>query len=226
MIVLQTVRGPQIVVGLGSKRRVDAHPIMDPERIFVGKLADLRRRCSSPIPGEEPEYQALMMAPLLRDFLFKPSIVDRVKRMQEAKDGGKRFKISFRCVPLTALGSLGLPEPDLHMAADGFAWVDAASPAYVQALPLDGFLKATVGFVKGDSLSVYDLVEYLANAAGAVHYEDPADRTKGNRPVVAAFHDAVAVQGLGAALYALMGVARVVVEGLQPLADAATQVHA
>ena len=193
---------------------------LDAERIFLNKLDDLERRVTGAHVGGDHEYEVLMAAPLLREFLFKPSIVDRVNA-----DPARRLRIVFRCVPVDPLPP-ELPHPLMHLAALGFAMFDQVQPAHRREVGLDAFLKARVGFIhpqgadEPTAITVYDLVDYLANAAGGIHYEPPEDRTGGNRPAVHVLHEALEIQGLSAALYSLVGVGRATVGALQPLAEA------
>ena len=188
---------------------------MDPEDLFLHKREDLLRRIDpTTMPPSLPdaEYRVLMASPLLRELLLS-SLVDRVNRPH-------RVKITYRCVPLTPMKDLGLPVPDLHLAAAGFALVDQVNPQFVQTLAVEQFLKATVGTVGEHVLTVYDLVEYAANAAGGTHYDPTPKADKPKRTVVDDLNNYVRLNGFQAALHALMSIGEVVVVGLEPLAQA------
>lgn len=214
MLRVHTLYGTRIVIGWGRTRSPEGHPIMDLDELFLHKFRDLERRCSgdpNAFPDEQPEYRLLMAAPLLREFLFQRKIAGPLLREHN-------LRLRFRCVPLERMDVLwGLPTPVLDLAADGFAMVDSVNPAFVRDLSIDQFLKAPVGFVAGGAVTVYDLVDYVANAAGGVHYDE---HDKEQRPVVRKLHEALAVNGIGAALYAVAGIGRVTVAALQPVVTA------
>ena len=201
-----------MVISFGPFRPLGSHPIMDPEQIFLFKLEDLRARCEQPPAASDPrEYTVLMAAPLLRDLLISsPPLAHRVNR-------DHRLKLSFRCVPLESLTAKGLPEPEFHTAALGFAMADLAAPEFVQELPLEAFLGAPVAFLQGREISVRDLIDYVANAAGGVHF---GSKDKRRRSTVDEFNNWVRLNGYQPALYTLMAIGQVTVAALEPLAGA------
>lgn len=200
-----TMAGVELLIG-----GVPRPSIMDPHRVFLHKHADLARRsAATKIDGEDAEYTALMAAPLVREFLMgSPSIVDLVN--------DSRTRIRYRFVPL---GNPPITN-DLAFQAvlDGFDPDTApGSPTTVEA-GRDRLLKARIGALGDPAIhvTVRDVVDFTANAAGGVHI---GDIDRGNRRVVAALNNSATVNGYENVIYMLMAIGRVVVTGLQPLAD-------
>lgn len=84
----------------------------------------------------------------------------------------------------------------------------------VRTLNLDKFLREMVMIINGEKISVRDLIDYVANAAGAVHFGNPE---KGKRALLAALDQELGIGGMEAAPKTLIGVGRIVVDAFEPL---------
>jgi hypothetical protein len=186
---------------------------MDPDHIFVRKTEDLRwrTRLETLSSTGDGNYEVLMAAPLLRELLMgHPSPMNLANREH-------RMKIRFQVAEEPGLEDIA-NNPDLILFARG----DSMCPGYpfpdypIKSLTLDQFLSELTMVVKGNAISVRDVIDYTAHAAGGVHFGNPQ---KGNRAFVEAANQAAALGGLGAAMRSLAAIGRITVDGLQPLVD-------
>lgn len=185
---------------------------MDPQLVFLFKHRELERRCSraavsAPQPGPATEYEVLMAAAPLRDLLF-----GEPQPLLHLANRTHREQILFACSPLER--EPGEPGDGQAMSLDGF---EGRMRGPTQHLSLHKFLAAPVAHVDGTELSVRDIVDYAAHAAGAVHF-GRVDTNK--RPQVALMERYAEVQGIDWVLYQLAAIGRVVARALRPLAGA------
>jgi hypothetical protein len=172
-----------------------------PEVLFVRNIDGLRAIL------KEPSADRLFdSAHLLRQLL-----VDGNPILHQANRAA-RLKITF-FVNRVQPDPPGLPEPVFRQIAEGI------SPSLVpkpepQALNLDGFLRHPVLQIQGDWATVRDIIQNVANYAGAVHKSTPdTPMTKS----LEAVGRAIEVGGVPSVLRSLFGIIDVAVRGCEPL---------
>jgi hypothetical protein len=74
-----------------------------------------------------------------------------------------------------------------------------------------------VMIVQGDVLTVRDLLDYVANAAGAVHFGNP---TKDKRPILRELDQHITLGGVDTSLRCLLAVCWITRDALDPLVKA------
>lgn len=184
---------------------------MEPDRVFVRKLDDLRTRTdqSNLAAAADADYDILMAAPLLRELLLgDPPLIHTVNRT-------RRLKIRFEVVSRSPYEDAVLADRPVFYARANAFYPKAKLPTdVVRAVSLDEFLREMVIVSQGSVITVRDLIDYIANAAGAVHFGDPR---KDKRPILAALDQQLKLGGVETTLRCLLGVAWVVLDALDPL---------
>jgi hypothetical protein len=184
---------------------------VQPDQVFVHKVEDLRARsdprCLRTV--EHPDYEVLMAAPLLRELLMgSPPLIHLVNRE-------RRQKIFFEVGSMPAYEAAVLEHSPVFFArVDGFYPGQSPPAAIVNSINLNQLLGETIMVVQGKNISVRDLIDYVSNAAGAVHFGDP---TKHSRATLADVEKELGLGGLDAPLRCLLGIGQVVAAGLSPL---------
>ena len=185
-------------------REIGAH-MMLAEWLFVETVADLRDRSHD--PASRSRYELLGIAPLLRKLLTDRGdpLLATVKRARHGIASG--FRIRPWQVPGSTVESLNylirLSGPELVG--------DAAS----NVLTADQFLAARVGMIKGQDLSVKQVIRYYAHAEGGVHFGDPDEdgqEAMSSMAPVLLGHTTGQIEVLGY-------IGQVVVDALTPLCD-------
>jgi hypothetical protein len=169
---------------------------------FRGSLQTLRRarrrsRCARRTPGRGSVQKLL---------LDDTRLVDAVNRSRRIK---YRFRANERQPP---------DDPSLVFWSiqDGLD-PDTAAPLRtnnVRDLTRDKFLAVTIMVVRGERLTVADVLRYLANVAGAVHSGSP---TTTKEMALASLASSIQVGGYTPEVRSLLAVARVVTKALQPI---------
>jgi hypothetical protein len=174
---------------------------MDADQLFIATLDDLEARSE---PGRD-EYNVLGTAALLRKLLLDSSrLVDIVNRQRRIRI---RYVANRRQPPTD-------PPPIFWSVQDGLDPTTARPGSQPEELSLDQLLSVTIIRVEGVDLNVRDVVDYLANVAGAVHIGQP--RTA-QHAALASVEASISVGGYPPAVRSLLAVARVVSRALQPL---------
>ena len=177
---------------------------MDRNELFLRTLEDLRTRITT---GRRDEYQAIGLAALLRKLLLDDHpLIDQVNRKH-------RIRLRF----VTALPA-SMTEDDLPLAPP------PGAPPFVRGLKevtKDGLLSRFAAWVAPHAYTVRDLILYVANIKGAVHAGRARDA--GDDALVVA-GDEIEIAGFDPAVYALFGIAEVVLDGLEPLRVAVASV--
>jgi hypothetical protein len=186
------------------------------ERIFVAKVRDLRRRTNNDWlqAQEDPSYELFMAAPLLRELLMgdPQAQIHLVNR-------DRRLKIRFDVRRAADYDEL-FDDPDVtfYAIARGLYPGDGSPGSPVEkSLTLDQFLAERIVVMPGRAvLSVRDVIDYVANAAGAVHF---GDRTRDNRAVVEAVAAFMEFGYGNLVLETMIAIAKVTADALEPLVD-------
>ena len=179
---------------------------MDADDLFLATLDDLASRASA----GRSTYDVLQIAGLLRKLLLDDTrLVDAVNRSRRVK---YRFRANERQAP-------GDPSLVFWSIQDGLD-PDTAAPFRtnnVRDLTRDKFLAVTIIVVRGERLTVADVLRYLANVAGAVHIGSP---TTSKELALASLASSIQVGGYSPEVRSLLAVARVVTKALQPIRHA------
>jgi hypothetical protein len=190
---------------------------LDPRRVFIRKVEDLRLRVDSARlqTALDPDYEVLMASPLLRELLMgEPPLCHLINRHY-------RLKIRFEVARKPAYERLVLQDrPIFYARGDGLFPGTATPGSETATLNLEKFLREMVMLVQGEPVSVRDLIDYVANAAGAVHFGDP---TKGKRALLIELDKGLGIGGMEATPKTLIAVGHIVVAGLQPLVEKAEE---
>jgi hypothetical protein len=174
--------------------------MFSPEDLFIRNLDRLKAVL------KQPSADGLLeSAALLRQLLLDENpLLHQVNREV-------RIKISF-LVNRSPAYPPGL-EPDIEIIADGIAPSLARIPS-PQEVNLDGLFRQTVLKINGQSATIRDVVQYVANYAGAVHKSTPdTPLTKS----LEAVGQSLQLLGAPSVLTSLRGIIDIVVRGCQPL---------
>jgi hypothetical protein len=182
---------------------------MQADQLFLRTLEDLDRRT---MVGDE--YEALLAAGLLRKLLLdEVPLVHQVNRY-------RRERIRFRINGETPLESAILEDGPVFWAISDAIDPDAF-PALGLSVPvdakLDQFLARTVMVVRGERLSVGDLIKQVAHIDGAVHKGRPANAREELLDEMSGF---MFFRDLPSTVHHVQLIGRIVVRGLTPLRDA------
>ena len=179
---------------------------MDVDTLFIRTLDDLSTRLAS-----DDEYTLLMAAPLLRKLLLdSDSLLNQVNRSRRLKI---MFKINSKSPYDTALAKLGAPffsseedaiDPELDLPP---------GMRNEMQVKLDGLLKREVLMISGDTVTIRDLIDQLANIEGGVHSGKPDDKQK----VLQAVSQRIYIGGLPAGVRQVRAIIRIVLRGLAPV---------
>lgn len=177
---------------------------MNPDRLFLHKCDRLARLLQSRVEAEH-----LDIAGIIRQLLLdKHSLVDTVNR--------SGLTIEFE------IGSL----PPLDRSETGEVWMqvlaDAIDPYHrsgerkpnLVTITRNAFARHPIAELKGEKITIKDVVKYAANIAGGVHH-DP--RTTHDYKVVEALSELSTIEGMPSTTKQLNPLARVVMRGLRPL---------
>jgi len=179
--------------------------------VFVLKVQDLRARMTvKAAEVENVEFEILMASPLLRELLIgDPPLMVTANREHH-------LKVRFAVARMTALEELQLKDGAVFLArGDGLYPGTALPNAEVVELNHDQFLRERVMVLHGTTLAIHDVIDYVANVAGGVHFGAVA--AKERRALVEAVDQQVRLGGLQATLHALLAIGRVTVDALDPL---------
>ena len=150
-------------------------------------------------------YNLNKIAAILRQFLLdKNQLLTDIRNILNVNKLQTRT-ISYPCQPYVAP-----PIPTLQFGAayDGFE-VTNAIPSFSSNL----FLNISVGIVNGSVISVKDLIKYVANKDGAIHYDQK--KLQGNDLLLQQLQHEFNVGGNSALSKMLPPVGRVVLKGLR-----------
>jgi hypothetical protein len=179
------------------------------DELFVLTLEDLERR----VQLGRGEYDALMTALLLRKLLLDGApLVHQVNR-------ARRLKLTFRMRDET-------PEPGLLGWGPGESlWPNSNyGQSAVVDLNLSQFLSRPTLVADGHVISVRDLINFMANYAGAVHASRPDDpKTEALWHVRWGEMRFGPTGPYGGCIYELIAIGRITIDGVQ---DLRTQVQA
>jgi hypothetical protein len=186
------------------------------DEIFLSKMRDLASRVTQDGDFSDPDYQyrVLMSAALLRNLLLDgtplTSIVNRDRKLK------LRFRIAINENYERVALQMG---PLFYTRADGLDPSTNMIDHVTKDLDATAFLHEMMMVVNGEKISVRDLIDFVANAGGAVHFDTAA---KDRRPLIAAADSQISFGfggrlGLEPSLQALRPIGRVVVAGLAPL---------
>jgi hypothetical protein len=176
---------------------------MNADQFFLESIDDLQRR----IDGHVVEYDMLHIAALLRRLLLDQTpLVDRVNR-------SRRLKIVFLVRDRNAPSSNG---PITWAALDGFDPETSRPVGEVIELERDGLLARVILHHEGTDFTVRDVITYLADVAGGIHFGEPSEERE---RVLAEIGEFLQFRDLSLVLGSLLAVSRVVLKGLQPLRE-------
>jgi hypothetical protein len=152
-----------------------------------------------------------MASPLLRELLMgEPPLCHLINRSY-------RIKIHFHIARKPGYEQEVLKDRPVFYARGDNLYPGSALPgSEIATLNLEKFLRKTVMVIRGDPISVRDLIDYAANAAGAVHF---GAKHKGKRALLVELDEKLRLGGLEATTKALTTLGRIVVDGLQPLVE-------
>jgi hypothetical protein len=161
----------------------------------------LRRRGDiQTVTGEDPEYEILMAAPLLRELLAGDPmpLMDLVNRF-------RWLKLHFLVSRSPAYERLVLEHgAEFYERGDGLYPGHAMlASAETVALTREQLLREMVMVVNAQTITVHNLIDYVANAAGALHF---GELSRHKRGVLEAIDRSFQIGGLAAAVHALKAV--------------------
>jgi hypothetical protein len=186
---------------------------MDPAALFLRTLDDLKHRSEA-----TDEYEVLLAAALLRKLLMDSQpLVDQV-------NADHRLKLRFRINGPTAYEEMVLGDSPVYWSLEDGIDPFLDHPPGLMA-PVDAtrdqLLARRVMVVDGEEVTVRDLIDQLAHIEGAVHRSEPDERRE---VILKEAARQVFVGGLPAGIRQIRAIARVVLDGLEPLREAVPSV--
>ena len=182
---------------------------MQADQLFLRTLEDLDRRTSV-----ADEYEALLAAGLLRKLLLDEApLVHQVNRY-------RRERVRFRINGETPLERIMLEDNPVFWAIGDAIDPDAFPASGISApmdAKLDQFLARTMMFVRGERLSVGDLIRQVSHIDGAVHKGKPTNAREELLDEMSRF---IFFRDLPATVHHVQLIGRIVVRALAPLRDA------
>lgn len=176
---------------------------MDVETLFLRTVADLEARAEMRDP-----YEVLRASLLIRQLFLDggASLFDRVNR------GLRLPRPSFRVHPATKP-----PWADFYIVADGIDPEHSPNAPGIVEVDRDAFFGLAVAFVKGNTITVRDVVTYAAHVLGGVHVGRADDSKKAALVEVSSRLQLV---GTDPALQIVRPIGRICVRTLRPYRDA------
>jgi hypothetical protein len=182
---------------------------MNVDQLFLDTLSDLEGRLHT-TEQSPSDYQVVKASALLRQLLVdQQNLVDQVNRTRRLKI---RYRASDRKPPAD-------PAPTFWTVQDGFDPETALRRSPILEVNRDGLLKCVVATLQASageskSVTVYDLIQYLAHVEGGVHAGQPKTPMENELRV---WNQFVSIGGRPSMVRSLFAVGRVVVKGLEPL---------
>ena len=182
---------------------------MDRKKLFVQSFEDLKEKTDS-----NNEYHILKSSGLVRAFfLDSPNLVDTVNR-----EFRQRLQFVYSDSSQGYAAVLISMNPDHWAELDGFYPGTQITQAVNVTTGRDSMFSQIVLINSGETLTVKDVIKYVANVMGGVHPGNP----KENDAKEQAFSEIASLYGgLPAAIKQLQSINRVILEGLEPLYVAA-----
>jgi hypothetical protein len=180
---------------------------VDIQELFLRTVADLENRVQLRDP-----YEILRSSLLIRQLVLDggKSLADQVNR---------RLRLPSLVFRIRPAELLPLPAEVLqtmtHLVPDGIDPEAAPGTRGVVDLARDQFLKASVGSVQGNTLTVQAVIDHAAHVLGGVHAEPPSSADK--QTALAALSAGLRVGGIDPSLFILRPIGRIVVRAMAPL---------
>jgi hypothetical protein len=169
---------------------------VDRDTLFLRTLDDLDRR----IKARRDEYEVMAIAGLLRKLLLDADpLLNQVNRT-------RGLRIRFVTSLPASMSNDDLPEPP-----------PPGAPPFVRGfrtVTRDGLMSRFAAWIAPHEYSVKDLILYVANVKGGIHAGTPRDDREA---VLEKAGSQIRVGGFDPSVYALFGIAEVVLKGLEPL---------
>lgn len=173
--------------------------------LLIADVESLRVHAESP-----HAYDKLRCAAILRRLLLDDTpLVHDVNRQF-------RLKLRYEVCELLDIEAITGRKPSMGFLMAGLS--PKIAPQYPRlTLKHDQFLQHPMVFVGEKRITVRDIVQYCANAAGAVHYRE---HTRGDEEYLKRLNEQFVIMNVPSMISALTHIARVVVDTLTPLSIA------
>lgn len=175
---------------------------MDRNILFIKTLEDIEKRMKSRDP-----YEIFMISGLLRKLLIDGyPLVDQVNETKKKKIV---FTINDRDFPI------GDKSLIFYSIEDGFD-PNTSVPHLTHPISVnkDQLLKRKLMVIKGETITVLDLIKFLSNVQGAVHVGKPKNFKEN---ILREVQKYFGIGGLPAGIRSILSISRVVLKGLEPL---------
>ncbi len=175
---------------------------MDKNSLFLKTLEDIEKKINS-----RDGYEIFMISPLLRKLLIDDyPLMDHVNKTLKLRIS---FRINNRKLPL---GDSSLM---FYSMEDGFD-PDTSVPHLTHPLEVsrDGLLKSQIMIIKGEIITVKDLIKFLSHVQGAVHTGKPKNAKDLSLKEIQEY---LGIGDLPAGIRTILSISRVVLKGLEPL---------
>jgi len=176
---------------------------MDTRNIFLKTLEDLENKSKS-----RDWYDMLLVAGLIYKLLYdKHPVVDAINTSKQEIV----FNVNDRTLPSD-------PSLTFYSIEDGID-PETSVPHLTKIKQVDraGLYACPVMVVNGETITVKELIRFLRNKQGSVHFDDvsltPKDR------LLKELQATLFIGGVNSGLRLMRAIARVVVKGLDPLKD-------
>lgn len=175
---------------------------MDKTALFLKTLEDIEKKMNS-----RDSYEIFMISPLLRKLLIDDyPLIDQINENIRLKI---IFTINDRKLPL---GDSSLV---FYSMEDGFD-PNTSVPHLTHPLEVDRdrLLKTQIMIIKGEAITVKDLIKFLSHVQGAVHSGKPKNAKD---YALKGIQEYLGIGGLPAGIRTILSISRVVLKGLEPL---------
>lgn len=175
---------------------------MDKDLLFIKTLEDIEKKMKS-----QDGYEIFMISSLLRKLLIDGyPLMDKVNQSRKVK---VTFRINDRKLPL------GDPTLTFYSMEDGFD-PDTSVPHLRHPIEVDRgkLLKAEIMVIKGEVITIEDLIKFLCHVEGSVHAGTPKNTKE---QALKEIQKHLGVGALPPGIRTMLSISRVVLKGLKPL---------
>jgi len=180
------------------------------ELLFIRTVDELSQRINS-----NDAYEILQASGLIRKlFLDENPIVEVVNRKYKEK-------LEFIICDFGTFEIPGVPKPDMWNE------IDSLNPDTGLGLPVisvsrDKFFKKQIGYYEGKFYTVKDVVKYVSNIMGGVHFDTPSNEVEIALEKIKNF---ILFGDLNTPLRSLRAIGRIVLKSLNPLKDKVSKLN-
>ncbi|REL23929.1 hypothetical protein DYD21_20685 [Rhodohalobacter sp. SW132] len=175
---------------------------VSPEEIFVRRYDEVRAGLRI-----TDDFDVVELAATLRKLLIDgKALIDRANQ---------KYGLKIRFTVNNLKGGSKLPnKPDFQFYADGINPAKIKKSSGIKSLKLKKFLKLEIAETKDDKFNISEIIKYLANKKGGIHYDENLDKRES---LIADTFDNLNILGFSAFTLGVRAISEVVLDSLAPL---------